>query len=231
MSLPRRVASRISHRNRERKLRLFMETYRLTSTSRVLDVGFSDHEYGPYENYLEQHYPWPGQLTALGVDEPVECPLRYPEVSFVHYDGARFPFEDGSFDVAHSNAVIEHVGGRERQLLFVSEMLRVAHAVWLTTPSRGFPIDSHTLIPLAHWLPRWARDAVYTRFRKSWATGDYLNLLYKRDIEGLLRASGAVQYRTITTRFVLWPMEYIVVAKRPGVSLPRPRQAPSRACV
>jgi len=231
VSLPRRLASRISGRNRERKLHLFMTTFGLSSTSRVLDVGYTDPEWVPHDNYLEQHYPWPRQLTALGIDEPVECPRRYPEVEFVRYDGTRFPFEDVQFDVAHSNAVIEHVGGRERQLLFVSEMLRVAHAVWLTTPSRGFPIDSHTLIPLAHWLPKWARDALYTRFGKSWATGEYLNLLYRRDLEQLLRASGAVQYRIITTRFVLWPMEYIIVAKRPGLSPPRPRQAPSRACV
>lgn len=191
-----------------------METFRLTSSSRVLDVGFSDHEYGPHENYLEKHYPWPGQLTALGIDEPVECPKRYPEVSFVHYDGKRFPFEDAQFDVAHSNAVIEHVGSRERQLLFLSELLRVARCVWMTTPSRGFPIDSHTLIPLAHWLPKRARDAIYTRLGKSWATGDYLNLLYKRDIEWLLVGSGATHHHIITNRFALWPMDYVVVVER-----------------
>jgi len=207
-----------------------MTTFCLSDTSRVLDVGYTDPEWVPNDNYLEQHYPWPRQLTALGIDEPVECPQRYPGVEFVHYDGTRFPFEDVQFDVAYSNAVIEHVGGRERQLLFVSEMLRVAHAVWLTTPSRGFPIDSHTLIPLAHWLPRWARDAIYTRFGKSWAAGDYLNLLYRRDIEQLLLESGATRYRIITNRFVLWPMDYIVVVDQSGFSPAQSRRAPSPAC-
>ena len=59
---------------------MFMRDARSQQPSRVLDVGFRDHEYGPHENYLEQHYPWPGQLTALGIEEPVECPKRYPEV-------------------------------------------------------------------------------------------------------------------------------------------------------
>lgn len=209
---------RISGRNRERKVRLFMETLPLTSSSRVLDVGFTDHEYDPHDNYLEQHYPWPSQLTALGIDEPIECPRRYPEVSFVRYDGMRFPFEDAHFDVAYSNAVIEHVGSRERQLLFLSELLRVAHSVWMTTPSRRFPIDTHTLIPLAHWLPLRARDAIYTRLGKPWATGEYLNLLYKRDIERLLLDSGAKHYRIITNRFALWPLDYVVVVDRRGTA-------------
>ena len=212
MSLTRRLASRVSGRNRERKLRGFMETFRLTSASRVLDVGFTDHEYVPHENYLERHYPWPSRLTALGIDEPVECPKRYPEVSFVRYDGTVFPFEDGEFDVAHSNAVIEHVGGRDRQLLFVSELLRVAHSVWMTTPSRGFPLDSHTLITMAHWLPRSWRDAVYAKLGKSWATGDYLNLLYRRDIERLLAEAGTADYRIVSNRLVFLPMDYVVIA-------------------
>ena len=216
--LARGYASRISGWNRERKLRLFMQTLRLTSTSRVLDVGYRDHEYGPHENYLEQHYPWPSQLTALGIEEPVECPKRYPEVTFVCYDGMRFPFEDAHFDVAYSNAVIEHVGGRDRQLLFLSELTRVASSVWMTTPSRGFPIDTHTLIPLAHWLPKRARDAVYARSGKSWATGDYINLLYKRDLERLVVDSGATHYRIIANRFALWPLDYVVVVDRRGAA-------------
>lgn len=211
MSLARRFAARISGRNRERKLHLFMKTLGLTSASRVLDVGFRDEEYGPDENYLEQHYPWPDRLTALGIDEPVECPKRYPEVSFVCYDGSRFPFADEQFDVAHSNAVIEHVGGHDRQLLFLSELLRVARSVWMTTPNRGFPVDTHTLIPFAHWLPSRARDAIYARFGKSWAAGSYLNLLYRRDLERLLRESGAANYRLVANKFAFWPMDYVVV--------------------
>lgn len=212
VSLARRFATRVSGRNRQRKLRLFMDTFGLRNTCQVLDVGFTDHEYVPHENYLERHYPWPGQVTALGIDEPVECAKRYPEVTFVRYDGLRFPFDDKQFDVAHSNAVIEHVGSRDRQALFVSELLRVAHSVWLTTPSRSFPIDSHTLIPAAHWLPNHLRNGIYARLGKSWATGDYLNLLYRSDLESLLAEAGAKEYRIITNRFAMLPMDYIAIA-------------------
>ena len=214
MSLPRRLADSVSVRSRKQKLQAFLETFAPTSATTVLDVGFNDHEYVPGENFLEKHYPWPWRLTALGIDEPVECPQRYPDVTFVHYDGSVFPFEDGQFDIAYSNAVVEHVGAHDRQRLFLSELLRVSRAVWMTTPSRGFPVDTHTLIPLAHWLPQQRRDAIYRRLGKSWATGDTLSLLYRRDLERLLRDCGVSRYRIVASRFAGWPMAYAVVVDR-----------------
>jgi hypothetical protein len=62
----RRVAVRVSGRNRQRKLHLFMDTFRPDSATRVLDVGFAEGSWMPDANYLEQHYPWPRQLTANG---------------------------------------------------------------------------------------------------------------------------------------------------------------------
>jgi hypothetical protein len=68
-------------------------------------------------------------------------------------DGRALPFADGEFDVAFSNAVVEHVGGRDDQQRFVLELCRVAKSVFLTTPNRLFPLDPHTLLPVVHWLP------------------------------------------------------------------------------
>ena len=63
------------------------------------------------------------------------------------------PFADGEFDIVFSNAVIEHVGGREQQRRFVEESLRVARRAFVTTPNRWFPVEVHTRLPLVHWLP------------------------------------------------------------------------------
>jgi hypothetical protein len=32
--------------------------------------------------------------------------------------------------------------------------------VFLTTPNRFFPLEVHTLVPFAHWLPEGARNRV-----------------------------------------------------------------------
>jgi Methyltransferase domain len=215
-SLARLIAERVSVRNREHKLQAFLRAFRPDASMSVLDVGYSDHEYTPAENYFEKHYRWPARVTALGIDEPRECPQKYPEISFVQYGGALFPFERDSFDVACSNAVIEHVGPRASQSRFVAEMVRAAPLVWITTPSRAFPVDTHTLIPFAHWLPRRTRDFIYRLLGKEWATGDAINLLYKRDLRKLLATTGAGDVEITTNRLLLWPLDYVAVIRRPG---------------
>jgi hypothetical protein len=47
--------------------------------------------------------------------------------------------------------VTEHVGDEEAQIQFVNEMLRVARNVLFTTPSKYFPVESHTNTLLLHW--------------------------------------------------------------------------------
>ena len=73
-------------------------------------------------------------------------------------DGRELPFADGEFDLGFSNAVVEHVaGGRAGQRQFVHELCRVAGRVFVTTPNLFFPLEVHTLLPFAHWLPAGLR--------------------------------------------------------------------------
>ena len=75
--------------------------------------------------------------------------------------GASCRSPTAQFDLGFSNAVVEHVaGGRDGQRLFVHELCRVADRVFVTTPNRFFPLEVHTLLPFAHWLPPGARDRV-----------------------------------------------------------------------
>ena len=56
--------------------------------------------------------------------------------------GATLPFADKEFDIVWSNAVIEHVGGYDKQLLFLSGMLCTGKNIFLTTPNRWFRVRS-----------------------------------------------------------------------------------------
>jgi SAM-dependent methyltransferase len=101
----------------------------------------------------------------------------------VQGDACALPFADGAFDVVFSNAVIEHVGGGERQRRFVSEALRVGRRVFITTPNRRFPVEVHTRLPLVHWLPEPAAHAVYGAVGKEFAKD--LHLLSRRELASL----------------------------------------------
>ena len=161
-----RLADSISLRSRERKLRLFLEELRPTADTTVLDVGADEVGFGEGDgcatmNFFEELYPWPARITALGLHDGAGFRARYPRIPYVQGDACALPFGDGAFDIVFSNAVIEHVGGRDRQRQFVSEAIRVGRRVFITTPNRRFPIEVHTRLPLVHWLPDAVSHRVY----------------------------------------------------------------------
>ena len=159
----RRAASRVSMRSRERKLQLFLELLRPGPATTVVDVGVTDAAFGAgsTDNFFEARYPWPERITGVGRTELDRFAAAFPSVRAVRADGRELPFADGAFDLGFSNAVVEHVaGGRDGQRRFVHELCRVAQRVFVTTPNRFFPLEVHTLVPFAHWLPEASRDRV-----------------------------------------------------------------------
>lgn len=171
-------ADRISLRSRRRKFGLFMETMAPTAETTVLDVGVDDFAFGELSdnegscgtlNFFEDMYPWPERLTAVGLHEGARFRAGYPAARYVQGNALELPFEDRTFDIVFSNAVIEHVGGEEQQRCFVTETLRVGRRVFVTTPNRWFPVEVHTRLPLVHWLPDRVAHRAYDLAHKPWA--------------------------------------------------------------
>jgi ubiquinone/menaquinone biosynthesis C-methylase UbiE len=161
----RRLAARVSARSRKRKLDLFLELMRPTPETTVVDVGVSDGGYGEdaygTANFFEALYPWPERIVAVSTQHLTVFQRAFPTVTAVRADGRALPFPDDRFDIGFSNAVVEHLPDAESQRAFVGELCRVSRRVFVTTPNRRFPVDTHTLVPLAHWLPDERRDGVY----------------------------------------------------------------------
>lgn len=207
------IANAISKGSRAKKWSQFLALMTPGPDDRLIDVGVNTIEYSESDNYLERHYAYPKNITAVGVETDFsEFKQRYPEVTAVTSDGTRLPFEDNSFDIACSNAVIEHVGSFEKQVAFLSELYRVGTRGYITTPNRLFPVEVHTRIPLLHiLLSKQGFDRVATLLGKGWAAGDYMHLLSGNDIRRIAAEAGIEHYELIPNRLLGLTMTYTFI--------------------
>jgi len=165
-----KLAAPVSRHARRRRFEQLIELARIDKSTRIVDVGCGGLGLiglGP-------------ELNITGVD-PQERP-EYPG-RLIRADATeRLPFDDDEFDLAYANSVIEHIAP-ERREAFASEVRRVARGWWVQTPAMSFPIEPHSLLPGAHWLPISAR-------RRYWRLGagsdvDEIHILRRGELEAL----------------------------------------------
>ena len=206
-----KFVNKIGDRNRQKKYDLFCRIFELSAHSPILDIGASEWEYRATGNMLEKKYPYPEKITVLGVQDFVQFKERYPSVNIVKYKGGVFPFKDKVFDICWCNAVLEHVGNRENQEFFLNEIKRVAGRAFVTTPNKRFIYEPHSKLVLLHYLPKKIFDKILLMIGKRWATGNYMNLLDKKDIEKLLRKSNITDYKIIENKILGFTVDFAII--------------------
>ncbi len=169
-----RLAGPLASRARARRHERFFALTRLQPGARVLDVGCGAHGLRALEP----------ELDITGVDL-LEHP-SYPG-SLVRADAAEgLPFADHEFDLVYCSSVIEHVPP-PRRAAFAAELRRVGRGWFVQTPARSFPIEPHSLLPGAHWLPERLRRPYW----RLGATGGWeaIALLSRSELESLFGAA------------------------------------------
>ena len=151
-SLFRRLLKEMSRRSRTKKFELLESVFRPRPEDRVLDIGASGAVFLRYT--FEDVYPYPQRITAGGYDltEVLSARQYYPQPRYAVFDGCCLPFPDKSFDLVFSNAVIEHIPGRQKQ--FADEIMRVGKSWFVTTPNYWYPFETHYHLPFVQFLPR-----------------------------------------------------------------------------
>jgi 2-polyprenyl-3-methyl-5-hydroxy-6-metoxy-1,4-benzoquinol methylase len=167
-----RIVSRCRTASRRKRSALFHSLFRVNADTRVLDLGGASgtHVHGLLHGTAAQ-----GQnVHVADIDhDAVRCAATrfgYSPV-FLAEDGA-LPFPDRYFDIVICSSVLEHVTlpkldiwretsgssfarrARARQRQFAAELARVGVGYFVQVPSRWFPIETHTWLPLLAYLPR-----------------------------------------------------------------------------
>ena len=139
-----RIASPIAARTRARRHAQFFGLTGLKAGMRVLDVGCGTMGLRALEPELE----------ITGVDLAPRPSYPGPFLQADVTEG--LPYADGEFDLVYASSVIEHVPGA-RRAAFAAETRRVGRGLYVQTPAYSFPVEPHSLLPFAHWLPAAVR--------------------------------------------------------------------------
>jgi SAM-dependent methyltransferase len=165
-----RFASPLAGRARARRHSRFFALARLEPGARVLDVGCGQIGLRALEPGLD--------ITGVDLfDRP-----GYPG-PFVRADAsAGLPFASDEFDLVYCSSVIEHVPP-SRRAAFAAELRRVGRGWFVQTPAFSFPLEPHSLLPGAHWLPPRARRPYW----RLGATGEWeeISMLRRAELEEL----------------------------------------------
>jgi SAM-dependent methyltransferase len=188
------------------KVRALLEDVLDLSGARVLEVGTGS---GAIAAALSAAVGPGGHVEAVDV---VDQRVVTEGASFTPVDGTGLPFEDASFDVAVSNHVIEHVGGRSEQREHLVELRRVLRPggwAYLAMPNRWAPVEPHFRLPLLSWLPRRLRSGYVRRARRG--DGYDCDPLSRRELLALVAEAGLEAHdRTLRAMRVMGEVE------RPG---------------
>lgn len=197
------LAERLMARARRRMYRDFLALSGVTQAETILDIGVSD-VMADGANMLEASDPHPGRITAVGLGEGQGFRDNFPAIRYIRVEPhAALPFAERQFDIATSNAVLEHAGGHAEQQAMVAEMCRVAGRAFLTVPHRYFPVEHHTGLPFVHWWDTTFAPACRLAGRAKWADPRELVLMSRGRLRELVPAGW--QARIGTTGLPLGP--------------------------
>jgi Methyltransferase domain len=171
---------------RPRRMHRFINEFAVSDTTHILDVGG--------EPAFWADFPFKANLTLVNTHR---LPTWLNDCALLIADGCALPFRQTAFDIGFSNSVIEHLGTFQAQQVFADEIRRVARSLWVQTPARWFPIESHLAGPFIHYLPKRVQRKV-ARWLTLWG---WFATDYDRDIDIFLNEVRLLTYKEMRTLF------------------------------
>jgi hypothetical protein len=177
------VLSLVRERFHARRANAFMTLMKPQDDISILDVG------GGWGDFLERIRKRLRARYVVAEIGEYYAPIVRKKYGFEFAqleEGKPLPFVDKEFDIVISISVIEHATmpkevcmskisqekwvsmSLKKQMQFANEIRRVGKAYFVQTPHKGFPIDSHTWLPLVNWLDHAHTVSLVRYIDKCW---------------------------------------------------------------
>ncbi len=132
----------------ERFVKLVDEILAVQGECRVMDLG------GNRDYWLDLEPVWSGRNLKFTVVNLEAERLTDPRFQCIQGNCCDMSaFADMSFDIVHSNSVLEHVGRWKEMSAMAREVRRLAPRYFVQTPNFWFPVEPHFRSLFFHWLP------------------------------------------------------------------------------
>jgi SAM-dependent methyltransferase len=171
---------------REKRAKVFRETFSVGPSTRILDLGSEDGAAIAAVLAGTGAQPSNIYIADINAERVQQGHRRYGFSPIAIPAAGTLPFEDGYFDIVYCSSVIEHVTlpkdqiwleqsdeeferrARTSQRQFANEIRRLGRGYYVQTPDRWFPIESHTWLPLVGYMPRTWQKRVIEKTNRYW---------------------------------------------------------------
>lgn len=162
-----KLLARIRTSSRQRRAKMFLNNFALTSETKILDLGGWNgvHIHAVLKNSPVQ----PANVYIADIDEQgvKQAAENFGFIPIVIPETGPLPFPDKFFDIVFCSSVIEHVtvpkdsvwtmvSGRifreeaqRHQSEFAREIIRLGNGYFVQAPYRWFPIETHSWLPFS----------------------------------------------------------------------------------
>lgn len=210
------LVAKIASKMRHKMYHILKELTSVEFLDAILDVGVTADTSRDDSNFFEYVYPHKERITALSNQDASCLEAIYKGLKFVKSDALQLPFEDCTFDLVCSSAVIEHVGSLENQKKMITECVRVSKKyVFITTPNRWHPIEFHTVLPLIHFLPKpLHRKLLHLLKYHELSQESNLNLLTTRQLRFLTGSIEGITVKIKSVRFLCFKSNLLLFIEK-----------------
>lgn len=167
-----KIVWKFSANARRKRAKFFREQFLIDENTRILDLG---SENGSNIHNVLQGAKYTAENVFIADIERRAVAYGSEKFGFTPVlieEDANLKYPDKFFDIVFCSSVIEHTtvdksevwnykksadfkkAAWERQKLFAREIVRLGKQYFVQTPSKTFPVESHTWLPLVGYFPR-----------------------------------------------------------------------------